>query len=59
MGKSIRQSKKNTKSMAIRSEHFASWDMYAGLHTINGCIETCLIMNQKTNELLMKSKRFT
>ena len=45
--------------MVIRLEHYANWDMYAGLHTINGCTETSLIMNQQTNELLMKSKRFT
>lgn len=45
--------------MVTRSELFANSVMYVGLHTINGCIETFLIMNQKMNRLLMKSKKFT
>ncbi len=45
--------------MVIRSELFANLGMYVGQHTINGSAETFLVMNQKTNGSLMKSKRST
>jgi hypothetical protein len=59
MNISIRQSKKNTKSMVIRSERFVNLAMYLELLTTNGFIEALLFMRQKTNESLMKSKRST
>ena len=59
MGISTRQSKKNTKSMVIRSKHFANLVIYPELLTINGSIETLLLMRQKMNELLMRLKRST
>lgn len=57
MGISTKQSKKNTGSMVIQSEHFVNLVMYHGRLTINGSKEVFLLMRQKMKESLMKLKR--
>ena len=59
MGISTRQSKKNTKSMVIRSERFVNLAMYPGLLTISGSIEALPLMRRKMNESLMRLKKST
>lgn len=57
MNRSIRQSKKNTRGMAILLLRFAVLAGSPGLPIINGYTGKFLKMNWKTRELRRKSKK--